>query len=165
MEILGLAKLAKNKIKAKQCPKSTFVPFRNMVPQRPPIPLAPSATPIKHLSEVEIQTCREKGICYHCDEKLTWGHQCVEKNILLDLASPPTLEICEAIQDPVDDQVEIQQSLVNPPSHDDYPNISLHALSRVTTPKTMRVKGFFKKIPLTILIDSSSTTTSLTLRS
>ena len=32
MEILGLDKLEEDNIRAQQCPKSTFVPFKNMVP-------------------------------------------------------------------------------------------------------------------------------------
>ena len=79
MEILGLDKLAEDKIKAQQRPKSTFVPFKNMVSQRHPIPPTPRPTPIKHLYEAEMQACREKGLCYNCDGKFTWGHQCTEQ--------------------------------------------------------------------------------------
>ena len=71
MEILGLAKLAEDKIRAQQRPKSTFVPFRNMVPQRHPIPLTPRTNPIKHLSKAEIRAHSEKGLCYNCDDKFT----------------------------------------------------------------------------------------------
>ena len=78
MEILGLAKLAEDKIKAQQHPKSTFVPFRNMVSQRHPIPPTPRPTPIKHLSEDEMRARREKGLCYNCDGKFTQGCQCTE---------------------------------------------------------------------------------------
>ena len=108
MEILGLAKLVEDKIRAQQCLKSTFVPFINMVPQRHPIPLTPKTTPIKHLSEAEMWARREKGLCYNCNGKFTQGHQCTEKKpYLLDVVSPPALEICEATQDPVDDKVDI----------------------------------------------------------
>ena len=96
MEILGLAKLAEDKIRAQQHPKSTFVPFKNMVPQRHPIPLTPRTTPIKHLSEAEMRAHREKGLCYNCDDKFTQGHQCTEhKPYFLDVASLPALEICD----------------------------------------------------------------------
>ena len=102
-KILGLAKLAEDKIRAQQRSQSTFVPFRNMVPQRPPIPPTPRTTPIKHLSELEMQECRKKGLCYNCDKKFTRGDRCVEQKLyLLDVASPPALEICEAAQDLVD---------------------------------------------------------------
>ena len=67
--------------------------------------------------------------------------------------SPPAPEIFYDAQDPIDDDGDIQQI----PAPEDQPEISLHALARVTTPQTMRVRGFFKKLPLTILIDSGST--------
>ena len=54
MEALGLAKLVKDKIMDQQHSKSTFVPFKNMFPQRPPIPPAPRTTPIKHLSKAKM---------------------------------------------------------------------------------------------------------------
>ena len=86
MEILGLAKLEEDKIRAQQLLKSTFVPFKNMVPQRHPIPLTPRTTPIKHLSKAEMRAHREKGLCYNCDDKFTWGHQCTEyKPYFLDV--------------------------------------------------------------------------------
>ena len=51
MESLGLTKLEKENIIAQQHSKSTFVPFINMVSQRPPIMLTPRTSPIKHFSE------------------------------------------------------------------------------------------------------------------
>ena len=74
-----------------------------MVSQRHPIPVTPRPTPIKHLFEAEIRARREKVLCYNCDGKFTKGHQCTEQMpYLLDVVSSPALEICEAIQDLVD---------------------------------------------------------------
>ena len=56
----GVDKLIEDKIKAQQCPKSTFVPFRNMVSQRHPIRSTPRPTPIKDLSKAEMRARREK---------------------------------------------------------------------------------------------------------
>ena len=67
--------------------------------------------------------------------------------------SPPAPEIFYDAQDPIDDDGDIQQLL----APKDQPEIFLHALARFATPQTMWVRGFFKKLPLTILIDSSST--------
>ena len=79
-----------------------------MVSQRRPIPPTPRPTPIKHLSEAEMRAHREKGLCYNCDGKFTQGHQCTEqKPYLLDVFFALALEICEAAQDLVDDQVNI----------------------------------------------------------
>ena len=83
---------------------STFVPFRNIVSPRPPIMLAPSTAPIKHLSEVKMREHREKGLCYNCGEKFTRGHRCAEKKLyLLYVAFLPAPKNCEAAQDLVDD--------------------------------------------------------------
>ena len=85
-------------------PQIHFFPFRNMVPQRHPIPLNPRTTPIKHLSEAEMRAHTKHRICYNCDEKFTYRHQCAEKNTyLLDVASLPALGIFDAAQDLVDD--------------------------------------------------------------
>ena len=94
-----------------------------------------------------MQERQEKGLCYNCDEKFTRGHRCVQKKLyLLDVDSPPAREIFY-------DDGDIQQL----PAPEDQPKISLHALAEVTTPQTMRVREFFKKLPLTILIDSGRT--------
>ena len=120
MEALGLDKLAEDKIMAQQCSKSTFVPFKNQVPQRPLIPPAPITTPIKHFFEFKMWACREKGICYNCDEKFTPGHRCAEKKLyLLDVYSPSALEIFDDVQDLVDDEGDIQQLPVDLPSQND----------------------------------------------
>ena len=80
-----------------------------MVSQIHPIPPTPRFTPIKHIFEAEMWAHREKGLCYNCDGKFTPGHQCTTQNLyLFDVVSPPGLEICQAAQDPVDDQVDIQ---------------------------------------------------------
>ena len=57
----------------------------------------------------------------------------------------------------MDAPVDIQEPPTDPPSQDDQPEISLHALAGVTAPQTMRVHGYFKKLPFTILIYSGST--------
>ena len=88
-----------------------------------------------------MRACREKGLCYNCDGKFTRGYQCTDKKIyLLDMVSPLALKIYEAAQDPTDDQVDIQQPPVDPHSHDEHLEISLHALVGVTAPQTMQVK-------------------------
>ena len=69
MESLGLDNLAEDKIITQQHSKSTFVPFINMVSQRPPITPVPRTTLIKHFSEAKMRTHREKRICHNCDEK------------------------------------------------------------------------------------------------
>ena len=61
MEALGLDKLVEDNIWAQQCPKSNLVSFRPMVPKRTQNSPAPRTTPIKHLSEAEMQNFGKKG--------------------------------------------------------------------------------------------------------
>ena len=93
-----------------------------MVPQRPPIPAAPTTTPIKHLSKAEMRARREKGLCYNCDEKFTREHRCAKQKLyLLDVDSSPAPEIFYDAQDTVDVEGDIQQLLVDLPAQDDQP--------------------------------------------
>ena len=117
MQILELSNLVEDKIRAKQLPKSTFVPFITIVPQRPKISLAPRTTPIKHFSKAEMWEHQEKWICYNCGEKFTQGHRCAEQKLyLLDVDSPLAPEISDDDQDPVDAEGGIQQLPVDLPA-------------------------------------------------
>ena len=70
-EPIGLDKLEEDKIIDEHRSKFAFVPFKNMVSQRPPVMLAPRTTPINHFSEYEIRYRRGKWIFYNCYEKFT----------------------------------------------------------------------------------------------
>ena len=113
MEALRLAKFTEDKIQAQQRSKSSFVPFRNMGSQRPPIPLASRSPPIKHLSKTEMQARREKGLCYNCDEKFNRVHRCVQQNLyLLDVDSPPASKIGEEVADVMDARLTLRSRLL-----------------------------------------------------
>ena len=115
MESLGLAKLENYKIIAQQRSKYIFVPFINMVPRIPPIAPAPRTTLIKHLCEAEMREHRKKWICYNCYEKFTQGHRCAEKNLyLLYVDYPPTPDISNVAQEPVDDRGDNQELPIDP---------------------------------------------------
>ena len=76
---------------------------------------------------------------------------------MFNVDSPPASKIIDDALDLVDDKEKIQQLHTDLPAQDDHPEISFHALARFTAPQAMWVRGFFKKIPLRILIDSSRT--------
>ncbi|KAH9292048.1 hypothetical protein KI387_042763 [Taxus chinensis] len=100
---------------------------------------------------------KEKGLCYNCDDKWVKGHRCITQNIyLFDVESPPE-PYNEHDTKEFQDAHEEQSSLEYSTAQEALPEISLHALVGVTTPQTMKVKRFFKNIPLTILIDSENT--------
>eukprot|EP00253_Pinus_taeda_P032665 PITA_32665 len=94
-----------------------------------------------------------QGLCYYCDEKYSPGHKCKEpKFFQIDATDynsteeDPPLEEQEAIEE--DNQKEIVS---------DDPVISLNALAGISSPQTLKIRGFLKHRPVIVLIDSGST--------
>ncbi|KAG6497148.1 hypothetical protein ZIOFF_045036 [Zingiber officinale] len=103
----------------------------------------------RRLTKEEIKERMAKGLCWHCDEKWHRGHQCKQKRILM-------IEPIENSEEEDDfDEGETQDN-INEVQYDSMA-ISVHALEGLQTPQTMKVKGFIKKQPVMILIDSGST--------
>ena len=130
---------------------------------RPPAPvaiLAPSLgppttnprSPVKRLSPEELATRRDKGLCYHCEDKWVVSHRCRPLLHLLiaddetdnpDTSAPPSSPI-------------VREHL----SPDDPPNVShirLNALSGMPVPKTFRIYGTIAHHQVVILVDGGST--------
>lgn len=90
-----------------------------------------------------MQERRAKGLCYNCKEKFVPRHRC--KKLFL-------IEACyeEDDGDIVMDDEAIQAS-------EGTPEISLHAITGIRSPKTMRIKGGIGHTSTIVLIDSGST--------
>ena len=76
-----------------------------------------------------MQARREKGLCFNCDEKFAPGHKCkLQQAFLIEVVEE--FEVgCELISDDKEEECVA------------IPEISLHALSGISTPQTMRVVG------------------------
>ena len=105
------------------------------------------------MSPVEVAETRKQGLCYYCDEKYFRGHKYKEPKFFqidgTDYSSSeedPPLEEPEAVKE--DNQKD------NVP---DEPVISLHALAGISSPQTLKIRGFIKHRPVVVLIDSGST--------
>ena len=92
-----------------------------------------------------MQARREKGLCFNCDEKFTPGHKCKLQQAFLIEVVEESEDGCELISDDKEEECEA------------IPEISLHALSDISTPQTMRVVGTVHGRRLHVLIDSGST--------
>ncbi|KAG6484069.1 hypothetical protein ZIOFF_060863 [Zingiber officinale] len=103
----------------------------------------------RRLTKEEIKERMAKGLCWHCDEKWHRGHQCKQKRILM-------IEPIENSEEEDDFYEGETQDNINE-VQDDSMAISVHALEGLQTLQTMKVKGFIKKQPVMILIDSGST--------
>ena len=118
----------------------------------------PNPLAIKRLSPAELQSRREKNLCYYCDERYRPGHKCKREFMLL-IAKP---------NDPETNGIDLNNLLhtkdptPNEPDPTDLPDtnptqISLHALVGQVIPQTLKVMGHVNGSPVAILIDSGST--------
>ena len=48
-----------------------------------PTPPKPPPFPFRRLTPAELASRRERGLCFHCDEKFTRGHRCASRFFLL----------------------------------------------------------------------------------
>ncbi|WVY91850.1 hypothetical protein V8G54_037364 [Vigna mungo] len=84
-------------------PPQSYIPS-TAAPNPKPLPsLLPTPTSkllIRRLTEAEMQACREKNLCYNCDEKYTRGHRCKSQFLLLIVADD------EEFPDPLTDMAD-----------------------------------------------------------
>jgi hypothetical protein len=96
-----------------------------------------------------------KGLYYNCDDKYFPGHKCKEQNIFM--------AISKDIQEEDDDTPPVPESPeifdIIPPSDppEVEPIISLNALTRFSSPQTLKLIGYIKQRKVIILVDSGIT--------
>ncbi|XP_028113652.1 uncharacterized protein LOC114311688 [Camellia sinensis] len=104
---------------------------------------------IRRFSPTEIEEREQKGLCFHCNDKYGPRHVCKK------------LFIMEACWPDEDMDVEPDEHSNEHPNesehHEDPPAISLHAMSGIHAPQTMRVLGKILNHLATVLVDSGST--------
>ncbi|XP_042941551.1 uncharacterized protein LOC122288885 [Carya illinoinensis] len=112
----------------------------------PPTP----AVPVRRLSWEEMQRRRAQNLCFNCNDRFTAGHKCQGPRILM-------LESCvdngNLLCDEVTEEQPVEENFEGPPE----PEITLHALTGWTAPKTMRITAKICAHDVVILIDSGST--------
>ncbi|KAL4204430.1 hypothetical protein AMTRI_Chr01g132020 [Amborella trichopoda] len=110
---------------------------------------------VRKLTPAEARERREKGLCYHCDEKFTPNHKCKTQKLFWVeglLEDEDEEEVVDSAT------VEVQEVGLGEAQEDDVAlEISLHAITGARAPQTMRIIGKLRHCQLTILIDSGST--------
>ncbi|XP_038977863.1 uncharacterized protein LOC120108346 [Phoenix dactylifera] len=107
---------------------------------------------IKKLSREELQDYVKKGLCFKCGDKWSRGHQCKSgQAFLLDVGSDEEEATTEASED--DDEHEDEG---NYSPKEEEAELSLHALSGVQRPSTMRLMAWVGKHEVSLLVDSGS---------
>eukprot|EP00253_Pinus_taeda_P030509 PITA_30509 len=107
---------------------------------------------VQKVSPVEMVERRKQGLCYYCDEKYSPGHKYKEpKSFQIDATDYSSSEEDPPLEEP--EAVEEDNQKDNVP---DEPVISLHALAGISSPQTLKIRGFIKHRPVVVLIDSGS---------
>ena len=137
-----------------QAPRPSFTPRA-----RPPTTTS-STQPLKiqKLSQEEMVERQRRGLCYNCDEKYFRGHKCKEQKLFqIDMQTPTHPEENAPEESLMDEPEEHTIAQEEPETQQEEPLISLHALVGMTSPQTLKIKGYIKHQPVVILIDSGST--------
>lgn len=96
-------------------------------------------------------------MCYYCDEKYSPGHKCKEPRFFqIDDIHHNSSEQAPPFEGPEEEDEDNQPNnelLATPEEL----VISLHALAEISSPQTLKIKGFIKHRLLVVLIDGGST--------
>ncbi|XP_071933241.1 uncharacterized protein [Coffea arabica] len=110
----------------------------------------------KRLTPAELNHRREKDLCFKCAEPYTLGHVCKQSHL--------NLLIMEEEKIPATDKEGEQQGetdvfcdCIEGELKDEHIEVSVHALSGVSSHKTIRIKGMIQGKTIIALVDSGST--------
>ncbi|XP_058111277.1 uncharacterized protein LOC131254302 [Magnolia sinica] len=124
-------------------------------PVRAPLALTPAnraapVAPVRRLSWEEMQRRRLQGLCFNCNERFTVGHKCQGPRILMLEGRGDNNNI---FCDDVTHERQAEENQEEPLE----PEITLHALTGWSVPKTMRVAAKIGSHEIIVLVDSGST--------
>lgn len=115
---------------------------------------APSTTKprFRKLTQEEMNSRREQGLCFNCDERFTAGHRCKGSIFLLcaddDIETPPADVL--NVDDPIPSPTSVTEPSIDA-------QLSLHAMSGSASHETFRIIGMMAKRQVSILVDGGST--------
>lgn len=140
-----------------QNPCSTFTTKSKPVPSGNPGP----PLKIQRLSPKEMEDRKHKNICYNCDEKYVKVHHCCEQKLFhINVSTTPEMKEV-GLEEPSMEEINKQPlplpDIVEPSTPIEKSIISLHALLGVSTPQTLKIKGYIKYHQLVVLTDNGST--------
>jgi hypothetical protein len=100
------------------------------------------------LTPQQLEERKAKGLCFNYDNKYIKGHKCGEKKLFyIDCEEEEEQE-----QEPSQDE-----NIESISSEKLTPTILCNALSGISTPQTLKIKGYIKNKKVIVLIDSGST--------
>jgi hypothetical protein len=100
------------------------------------------------LTPQQLEERKAKGLCFNCDNKYSKGHKCGEKKLFyID---------CEE-EEEQEEEPSQDENVEAISSEELTPTISCNALAGISTPQTLKIKGYIKKKKVIVLIDYGST--------
>ena len=121
----------------------------------PPFDLAtaPRHKGIKHMSRVELEERRRKGLCFKCGQQYSPLHKCPEGKFRILLLSDDegldeSGEIIQTNYDMGEEETEEGECQIL--------NFMGMANSSIQPPKTLKLKGELRGIPIQVLVDSGA---------
>jgi hypothetical protein len=98
------------------------------------------------LTPQKLEERKAKGLCFNCDNKYIKGHKCAEKKLFyIDCEKEEEEEPSQ------DENVEVISS------KELTPTILCNAFPGISTPQTLKIKGYIKKKRVIVIIDFGST--------
>ncbi|XP_058732695.1 uncharacterized protein LOC131604261 [Vicia villosa] len=131
-------------------PKALSSPTQNnQYPPKTPTTQQPK-TPIRKLTQAQLQERRAQGLCFNCDEKFFTGHKCSTGRFLILIAD----------DDISNDQPELEENIIDTADtdlNDTYFQLSPQAVTGQFSPQTLKFKGSIAGLPVMVLVDTGST--------
>jgi len=121
---------------SRQSTMNQIVPITQTASNRPPV---------KRLTPAELQSHRERGLCYSCDEKYSPGHKCKSLPQLLVLSEDSEAKVTLSDQVVSDDALAEELQCLEVQEHS---AISYHALSGGNSSTTLRFTGHVNGSPV-----------------
>jgi hypothetical protein len=118
-------------------------------PQRPSNG-SQALVPVQKISHAQMEDRRKRGLCYYCDAKWSRGHVCMSpKLFIIEGKATEEMEAEKQAETPDEDPGEFFL--------EEFPEISLNAITGTPSPNTMRIVGIIRFKEVIILLDSGST--------
>jgi hypothetical protein len=147
---VGLTRLYEGRLLSQRRSPSFFEPRRTAgPPNTPPLPssnlVRTRAPVVRRLNPAELKDRRDRGLCFNCDDKFSPGHKCKKLFLIEGVYEEEAEHPSPAREGEAEEEEEFE-----------IPEISLHAISGVPTPQTMRISGTIQEARVILLADSGS---------
>ncbi|XP_057775458.1 uncharacterized protein LOC130994433 [Salvia miltiorrhiza] len=109
-----------------------------------------TAVPVRRLTPAETREKRERGLCFHCDQKWNPAHRCKSKGTVM-LLEGDDIEPSEDIEPTEPADHSLDETLIMGDIS------SLHSLSGATHPRSLRLWGTTLNQRFQVMIDNGST--------